>query len=92
MNDPQNKPEKPICQSCGMALTSPSDFGTNADGTKNADYCHYCFQNGAFSKDETLADMVESCIPFALRAGEYPDDKSARRGLTEELKTLKRWA
>lgn len=32
----------PICQSCGMPLTSPEQFGKNADGTANGDYCVYC--------------------------------------------------
>lgn len=98
MNHPQNEPEQPttptqtICQSCGMPLSSPADLGTNADGSKNTEFCRYCFQNGAFSKNETLQEMVESCIPFALQAGQYNDPESARRGLTEELKNLKRWA
>ena len=25
--------DTPICQSCGMPLTAPEQFGTNADGT-----------------------------------------------------------
>lgn len=85
-------PGQAVCQSCGMLLTSEDDHGNNADGSKNAEYCRYCFPNGAFSKDETLEEMVESCIPFALQAGQYPDQASARQGLTQELKKLKRWA
>lgn len=84
--------EQKICQSCGMPLISDSDFGTNADGSKNEEYCHYCFSNGSFSKDETLEEMVESCIPFSLKAGEYPDQDTAREGLLRQLKVLKRWA
>ncbi len=101
MDHSPNKPEQPnpptnqtqtICQSCGMPLTSPADLGTNADKSKNTEYCRYCFQDGAFSKNETLQEMVESCIPFALKAGKYPDHEAARQGLTQELKALKRWA
>lgn len=36
----------PICQSCGMPLTSPEQFGKNADGTANSDYCVYCCPDG----------------------------------------------
>lgn len=86
------QPEQTICQSCGMPLTSKDDHGNNGDGSKNAEYCRYCFTDGAFSKDETLEEMVESCIPFALQAGRYSDQEAARRGLMRELKNLKRWA
>jgi len=27
------------------------DFGTNADGTKNREYCGFCFKDGRFVKD-----------------------------------------
>ena len=38
--------DTPICQSCGMPLTAPEQFGKNADGTTNGDYCVYCCPNG----------------------------------------------
>lgn len=84
--------EKRICQSCGMALFTENDFGKNEDGTPNKEYCHYCYPNGKFSKDETLEEMVESCIPFSMKAGEYADEGAARAGLLEQLGKLKRWA
>ena len=31
----------PICQSCGMPLQKSEDFGTNPDGSKNQEYCHF---------------------------------------------------
>ena len=31
--------EQKFCQSCGMPLTQEI-LGTNADGSKNEDYCH----------------------------------------------------
>ncbi|MBO6082186.1 MAG: zinc ribbon domain-containing protein, partial [Bacteroidales bacterium] len=36
-----------FCQSCGMPLTKDV-FGTNADGSKNEDYCMYCYKDGKF--------------------------------------------
>ena len=32
-----------FCQSCGMPLTEEV-LGTNADGSKNEDYCMYCYK------------------------------------------------
>ena len=39
-----DEPKK--CQACGMPLTKDEDKGTNADGSKNEDYCIYCFKDG----------------------------------------------
>ena len=36
-----------LCQSCESPLSKPEDFGTNADGSKNSDYCNACYENGS---------------------------------------------
>ena len=80
------------CQSCGMPMTEDALFGKNADGGKNEDYCCYCYPNGAFSNpNETMEEMIESCAPFIVEAGEAPDAESAKKMLEEFLPTLKRW-
>ena len=38
-----------FCQSCGMPLTRAEDFGTNADGSTNFDYCRHCYQDGKYN-------------------------------------------
>lgn len=78
-----------VCQSCGMYLSNESFFGNNSDGSKNDKYCKYCFPNGNFSKDETLDEMVESCIPFRIK--NYPDEKTARENIKKDLSLLERW-
>lgn len=40
-----------VSQSCVMFM-SPNDYGKNADGSVNIEYCKYCFSNGKFGKDE----------------------------------------
>ena len=86
--------EQKFCQSCGMPLTNEI-LGTNADGTKNEEYCIYCYKDGVFTDNLTMEEMVESCA-------QYVDDynKNTGQNLTqEELKsmlrqfypTLKRW-
>ena len=30
-----------FCQSCGMQMTAAEQFGSNADGTPNEEYCSY---------------------------------------------------
>jgi len=80
------------CQSCGMLMEEEGLFGKNADGSKNDDYCVYCFPNGAFNNpDETLEEMIESCIPYLIEDGTFPDSHSARKMLEEHMPELKRW-
>ena len=42
------KMEQAICQSCGMPL-SEDVLGSNADGSKNEEYCMYCMKEGNFT-------------------------------------------
>lgn len=78
-----------VCQSCGMPMEDESLYGTNADGSRNEEYCKYCFENGAFHKEETMEEMIESCIPFMVEQGMKAEQ--ARELLSKELPTLKRW-
>ena len=52
-----------FCQSCGMPLTDEI-LGTNADGSKNEDYCTYCYKDGKFTQDCTMDEMIEFCAQF----------------------------
>lgn len=80
-----------ICQSCGMQLTKELR-GTEADKTPSADYCHYCYADGAFVKEETLEEMIESCIPFRINDTDCPDAETARSQMRRDFPRLKRWS
>ena len=86
-----NNIEMKLCQSCGMPMENAELYGTNADGTKNEDYCHYCFINGSFSKEETMQEMIESCIPFVSKGNPWSDEEAARKAMLEMFPQLKRW-
>jgi len=81
------------CQSCGMPMTEGTHFGKNANGGKSKDYCCHCYPNGAFENpNETMAEMIEGCIPFIVEDGVHAtDEDSARKMLTAFLPTLNRW-
>ena len=81
-----------LCQSCAMPLENAEDFGTNAEGSKNEEYCKYCFVNGAFNGDCTMDEMIETCIPFSLEADEYKNVDEARAAMRQSFPKLKRWA
>ncbi len=84
-----------ICQSCGMEMRSAADFGSNADGSPNSEYCHYCYQKGAFTRDLTIDEMVETNLEhldlWNAETGNNFTPDEARPLLREFLSTLKRW-
>lgn len=49
-----------ICQSCGMQMGN-NVFGKNSDGTTNKDFCKFCYPNGHFGKNETVAHFLTKC-------------------------------
>ena len=82
-----------FCQSCGMPLTEPAHFGTNADGGKNEEYCVYCWENGKFTNPNwTLEQVIEFSVPFVVEAGVCKTEDEARKMCQEFMPQLKRWA
>ncbi|MGL1890819.1 MAG: zinc ribbon domain-containing protein [Spirochaetaceae bacterium] len=80
-----------LCQSCGMPLSDESLFGLESNGIKSEEYCKFCYVNGNFNKpDETLEEMIISCIPFMVKEG--ITDTEARKNLELLLPKLKRWS
>jgi hypothetical protein len=66
-------------------------YGTNADGSKNADYCKYCYENGAFAQNCTMDEMIELCVPHMAAANSGMSEGEARNMMKEFIPTLKRW-
>jgi len=83
---------KVFCQSCAMPLDKPEDFGAESCGAKNADYCHYCYKDGAFTSDDTMESMIEACVPFAVEGGAYATAEEARAEMRKFFPKMKRWA
>ena len=84
------QPQGPFCQSCGMPMVNPEDFGTNTDGSKNDEYCRYCFQNGQFTDPNiTLEQMIDKLASMASKMNMTEDQ--ARNMANSFLPQLKRW-
>ena len=84
-----------ICQSCGMPMKAAEDFGTNADGTENNECCTYCYQNGTFTRNVTMEEMMETNLKYIdewnKSTGNNMTADEARPILRQFLSTLKRW-
>lgn len=83
-----------FCQSCGMPLND-ENRGTNADGSKNDDYCMYCYQNGKFTNDCTMDEMIEFCAQFVDEVNKNmpkPMTKEEYKDMMRQyFPLLKRW-
>lgn len=78
-----------FCQSCGMPMKQDTQGGgTNADGTKNANYCSYCYQNGAFTFTGTVKEFQEFCRKMMIESG---SSKFMAWLFTRGMKRLERW-
>ncbi len=82
--------EQNFCQSCAMPMTDEL-YGTEADGSKSKDYCSYCYQNGAFTSNATMEEMIQICIPPMLEANPGMNEEAARNAMNGFMPTLKRW-
>ena len=81
-----------FCQSCAMPLESDELLGTNADGSKNEDYCIYCFKDGEFTSDMTMDEMMNFCIEKMCECHPEMDRTEASARMNEVFPKLKRWA
>ena len=86
--------EMKFCQSCGMPLTDDI-LGTNADGSKNEDYCIYCYKDGKFLQDCTMDEMIEHCAQFVGAVNEGLPNPITKEEYIGQMKMyfpqLKRW-
>ena len=80
-------PDRRICQCCGMPLEEPM-FSREKDGTVNAQYCKWCYADGAFMY-HNLDDLIEVCVRN-MTTNEHPAEE-VRAYLQETLPQLDYW-
>lgn len=78
------------CQSCGMMFTVPSQHGHEEDGTETEEYCRWCYEDGRYTHETTMDDMIEDCAPRMAEAMGWTVDEAASL-LGAVLPTLERW-
>lgn len=81
--------ENRICQSCSMPIEDENQLGTNMDGSKNNDYCVYCYKEGKFVDDVDLDEYIEMNVAFAEQADMTKEQM--REHCKKVFPTLKRW-
>ena len=61
-------------------------LGTNADSSKNKEYCMYCYKDGKFTQECTMDEMIEHCAKFV---GEFNDGSGQRLTREEAIGQMK---
>lgn len=79
------------CQSCAMPILKSVSFGTNSDGTKNEEYCCFCYQKGKFLDEGiSMDEKIEKIVRIGVdKLG--MDENLARDMAKDALPRLKRW-
>jgi hypothetical protein len=72
-----------------MPMDNENVYGTNKDGSKNTDYCIYCYKNGEFKDKVSMEEYIEMMIPFASQTNMTPEQM--RHHCETVFPTLKRW-
>ena len=84
-------PQGQICQSCSMPMHKPQDFGTNQDGSRNEDYCCYCWQKGEFTEPNiTMDQMIDKVANMMARMQGISEDQAVEMCI-HFIPKLKRW-
>jgi hypothetical protein len=80
-----------ICQNCGMPLNKEENKGTSKNGSKNEEYCKFCFLKGKFTHPErTMEEQIRKRIELSKKLW-MPEDKA--RGIAyNTIPKLRGWA
>ncbi len=83
--------EQKFCQSCSMPLTAPEEHGTEKDGAPSPHYCKYCYQNGEFTREMTMEEMIAFCAPMMVQANPGMTAQQAQEQMHKFFPMLLRW-
>ena len=87
--------EQVFCQSCGMPIMIPEDFGKNQSGDRNSDYCRFCYRDGDFTAYLSMDEMIGLCVRFTdewntINGGKISREEAIRL-MEKDFPRLKRW-
>lgn len=84
-------PDHGFCQSCAMPFYRHEDHGTEPDGTRNSDYCSYCYDRGEFLGDFATSDELIAVSAPMMAESCHISVEQAEDCMSALLPNLKRW-
>ena len=73
-----------------MPLDKPELLGTEKDGSRNKEYCIYCYQNGAFVNPGMSLNEMKTLVKEQMENRKI--DTGIINMAVSSLPTLKRWS
>ena len=77
------------CQSCSMPLDNEEILGTERNGSKNEEYCKYCYVNGSFINPDMKIDDMRVIVRTQMEKRNIPSNVIEMA--VNILPQLKRW-
>ncbi len=84
-------PDVSFCQSCGMPLEKPEDFGTKRDGGRSEDFCHFCFASGRFTEPGITMEGMINKVAGIMAGMKIAPEEQAKEAMGKFIPNLKRW-
>lgn len=79
----------PICQSCTMPISQDKDKGTERIGGLSQEYCHLCYQQGAFVDPRITVDGMYELVRGKMVEMHFPGFLA--KMFAKKVYGLKRW-
>ena len=70
-------------------IKDPTGGGTNADGTKSAMYCSYCFEQGKFHNPDWTSSQMQEFVKEKMKEMGYP--RFMAGFFSRGIPSLERW-
>ena len=78
-----------FCQSCSMPLDSNDMRGTEKNGLPSAEYCKYCYQDGAYTNPDLTLKEMTNIVQTEMEKRNIPAPTIKKA--VDVLPLLKRW-
>jgi hypothetical protein len=72
-----------------MPMVWQTDFGTNSDGSRNYEFCRFCFQDGKYLDPELTVDRMIGMSTEAMQRMKLSEELIEQAKMV--IPTLKRW-
>ena len=86
--------QEQMCESCGAPIGALDEMygpAKEADGSISADFCNYCYKDGAFTDPNiTLEEMIDTVAGIMVNEFGF-DPIDAKAQCEAGLPNLKRW-
>jgi uncharacterized membrane protein HdeD (DUF308 family) len=87
----ENETAGPFCQSCGRAMMSSQEFGTDAESLRINAYCAECFRQGKFVEPKLALREMTDRVTTKLAAQRGISEHEARSIAEKWTPRLQRW-